>query len=152
MDKLGSSFVSVGSVYCSIKTFVTFSRNSSRFWESCVGLPTCLYVVTLNRFWKYPRSIDRTSFLCTLTCVESGGRVHSFYLQWCRPDNRTFGKSTTQPHVRHVGKNAVRGIFFFYPINIENRNVFPKKLGFNEERVLSVWTGSEERMYKKHWR
>ena len=48
VGKSGSSCVSVGSVYCSMKTFVTYSRSSSRFCESCVGLPTCLYVVTLN--------------------------------------------------------------------------------------------------------
>jgi hypothetical protein len=34
-----------------------------------------LYTGTLNWIWKYPRSIDRTSFLCTLTLVEEGGRV-----------------------------------------------------------------------------
>ncbi len=33
------------------------------------------------------------------------------------PHNRTCGT---------CGKSAVSGIFFFYPINIENRNVFPK--------------------------
>ncbi len=37
---------------------------------------TCLYTDTLNRFWKYPRTLDRTSFLCELTCVEEGGRVN----------------------------------------------------------------------------
>jgi hypothetical protein len=75
VGKLGISFVSVGSVYCSMKTFVTFSRTSSRFCESCVGLPTCLYTGTLNWIWKNPRGIDRTSFLCTLTRTETGGRV-----------------------------------------------------------------------------
>ena len=59
-----------------MKTFVTFSRDSSRFCESCVGLSTCLYVVTLNWLWKYPRVIDRTSFLCGLTHTEAGGRVN----------------------------------------------------------------------------
>ena len=34
-----------------------------------------LYVVTLNCLWKYLRVIDRTSFLCVLTCAEAGGRV-----------------------------------------------------------------------------
>ncbi len=34
-----------------------------------------LYVVTLNCLRKYLRVIDRTSFLCVLTSVESGGRV-----------------------------------------------------------------------------
>ncbi len=41
--------------------------------ESCVGLSTCLYPVTLNWICKYPRVIDRTSFLCVLTRVETGG-------------------------------------------------------------------------------
>jgi hypothetical protein len=58
-----------------MKTFVTFSRVSSHFCESCVGLPTCLYTGTLNWIWKNPRSIDWTSFLCVLTLVKTGGRV-----------------------------------------------------------------------------
>ena len=57
----------VGSVYCSMKTFVTFSRNSSRFCESCVGLPTWLYTGTLNSFGNILISIDHTSFLCVNT-------------------------------------------------------------------------------------
>ena len=75
VGKSGSSCVCVWSVYCSMKTFVTFSRDSSRFCESCVGIPTCLYVDTLNWFWEYPRVIDRTSFLCALTHTEAGTRV-----------------------------------------------------------------------------
>jgi hypothetical protein len=56
LGKLGSWFVSVGSVYCSIKAFVTFGRSSSRFCESCVGgPPTCLCTDTLNWLWKYPQ-------------------------------------------------------------------------------------------------
>ncbi len=88
VGKLGISFVSVGCVYCSMKTFVTFSRTSSRFCESCVGLPTCLYAGTLNWIWKNPRSIDRTSFLCALMRTEAGGRVSplspgfAFYNHW----------------------------------------------------------------------
>ncbi len=34
-----------------------------------------LYTDTLNWIWKYPRSIDRTSFLWTLTRTETGGRI-----------------------------------------------------------------------------
>ncbi len=86
VPRLGISFVSVGSVYCSRKTFVNFSTTSSRFCESCV--PTCLYADTLSWIWKNPRAIDRTSFLCPLTRDEGGGRVSplspvfTFYNHW----------------------------------------------------------------------
>ena len=48
LGNLGSSFVSVGMLYCVMKAFVTFVRACSRLIESCVGLPTSLYTGTLN--------------------------------------------------------------------------------------------------------
>ena len=58
----------------SMKTVVSFSRVSSRFCESCVGLPTCWCTVTLNCLWKYPWSINRTvSFFNHLSSIV--GRV-----------------------------------------------------------------------------
>ncbi len=60
LGNLDSWFVSMGMVYCSVKEFVTVVRTCSRLIETCVGLTTSLYTGTLNWFWKYPWTIDRT--------------------------------------------------------------------------------------------
>ena len=41
LGNLGSWFVSMGMVYCTMKTFLTVDRVCSCLIESCVDLPTC---------------------------------------------------------------------------------------------------------------
>ncbi len=66
------------------------------------------------------------------------------------PHVRLCGKFTAQPHVRRTcGKRAVGiffPVFFLTDRRLENRSVGQKNAGFNEERVLSVCTGSADKI------
>ncbi len=140
VGKLGSSFVSVGSVYCScssMKTFVTFQDLPPvSVNHVSVCLPTCLYTDTLNYLWKYAPGIDRTSFLCELTHTEVGGRVIPL----------SPGVVFVQPLVHHCSQS------FYLPVfpsrHFEEKNVKKKTLCLSLSQKIILWSSDSHQKKK----